>query len=83
MCVAVCINHTHTLLQESILLEPMFETPGSDITSVHINKDTALGEAPPIYKRVTVAVDNPVEKDDTVLVKEDSRSSHEPSAAEL
>ena len=56
----------------------MFEVPRSDITSVHINKDTALGNALPTYKRVTVALDNIEKSEDT---KEES--SEEPSAAEL
>jgi len=36
---------------ESILLEPMFEIPGSDVTSVHINEDVVLGRHAPIYTR--------------------------------
>ncbi|XP_064391315.1 ATP-dependent Clp protease ATP-binding subunit ClpX-like [Halichondria panicea] len=63
---------------ETILLDPMFEVPRSDITSVHINKDTALGNALPTYKRVTVALDNIRKSEDT---KEES--SEEPSAAKL
>ena len=60
----------------------MFETPGSDITSVHINKDAALSKAPPIYKRVVL--DDPKEKLDTVKVQPTTTiSSHKPSAAEL
>lgn len=36
---------------EGILLEPMFEIPGSDVTAVHINEDVVLGRHAPIYTR--------------------------------
>ncbi|CAL8088251.1 unnamed protein product [Orchesella dallaii] len=36
---------------ETILLEPMFEIPGSDITAVHINEDVVLERHSPIYTR--------------------------------
>jgi len=36
---------------EGILLEPMFEIPGSDVTAVHINEDVVLGHHAPIYTR--------------------------------
>jgi ATP-dependent Clp protease ATP-binding subunit ClpX len=36
---------------EGILLEPMFEIPGSDVSAVHINEDVVLGRHAPIYTR--------------------------------
>lgn len=36
-------------IMESILLEPMFEIPGSDILSVHITEDVVLGNNQPLY----------------------------------
>jgi ATP-dependent Clp protease ATP-binding subunit ClpX len=36
---------------ESILLEPMFEIPGSDVTSVHITDGVVYGHYEPIYNR--------------------------------
>lgn len=36
---------------EGILLEPMFEIPGSDVTAVHINEDVVNGRHAPIYTR--------------------------------
>ncbi|XP_021955030.1 ATP-dependent Clp protease ATP-binding subunit clpX-like, mitochondrial isoform X2 [Folsomia candida] len=36
---------------EGILLEPMFEIPGSDVTAVHINEDVVVGRHAPIYTR--------------------------------
>lgn len=36
---------------ESILLEPMFEIPGSDVTAVHINEEVVSGNHMPIYTR--------------------------------
>lgn len=38
---------------ESILLEPMFEIPGSDVTSVHITDGVVLGHYDPIYTRAS------------------------------
>lgn len=38
-------------LQETLLLEPMFEIPGSDVISVHIAEDVVLGKSEPIYIR--------------------------------
>lgn len=37
------------ILQENILLEPMFEIPGSDILSVHITEDVITGKNQPLY----------------------------------
>ena len=34
---------------ERILLEPMYEVPGSDITEVHINEDVVEGKSEPTY----------------------------------
>ncbi|XP_075535729.1 caseinolytic protease chaperone subunit isoform X2 [Dermacentor variabilis] len=38
-------------IMETILLEPMFEIPGSDVTSVHITHDCAMGKCAPLYIR--------------------------------
>lgn len=38
-------------IMEKILLDPMFEIPGSDITGVHISKDVVEGSAHPTYVR--------------------------------
>ncbi|OQR68920.1 ATP-dependent Clp protease ATP-binding subunit clpX-like [Tropilaelaps mercedesae] len=38
-------------IMEKILLDPMFEIPGSDIAGVHISKDVVEGTAPPTYVR--------------------------------
>lgn len=38
-------------IMENLLLDSMFEVPGSDILTVHINEDTVLGRAPPVYIR--------------------------------
>lgn len=37
--------------QEQLLLDPMFEVPGSDIKTVHITSSCVKGENPPIYIR--------------------------------
>ena len=37
---------------ENILLEPMFEIPGSDVTCVHITADVVNGLYSPIYTRI-------------------------------
>ncbi len=36
-------------LQENLLLEPMFEVPGSDIKAVHITEECVRGNHQPIY----------------------------------
>ena len=38
-------------IMEKILLEPMFEIPGSDITGVHISKEAAEGSSAATYVR--------------------------------
>ncbi|KAH6938864.1 hypothetical protein HPB50_013827 [Hyalomma asiaticum] len=45
-------------IMETILLEPMFEIPGSDVTSVHITHDCAMGKCAPLYIR-----GRPIERD--------------------
>ncbi|KAG0421419.1 hypothetical protein HPB47_002679 [Ixodes persulcatus] len=35
--------------KETILLEPMFEIPGSDVVSVHISHECAMGKCAPLY----------------------------------
>lgn len=35
--------------QENLLLDSMFEIPGSDIVSVHITAESVRGEAAPIF----------------------------------
>ena len=37
-------------LQEQLLLEPMFEVPGSDIVRVLVEEDTARGYHPALYQ---------------------------------
>lgn len=37
------------LLQESLLLEPMFEIPGSNISGVHITQEYVEGRSGPVY----------------------------------
>jgi ATP-dependent Clp protease ATP-binding subunit ClpX len=37
--------------QETLLLDPMFEIPGSDVMSVHITEDVVGGGRAPIYIR--------------------------------
>ena len=38
-------------IMETLLLEPMFEIPGSDVISVHITEDVVLGKNDPQYIR--------------------------------
>ena len=38
------------MFQERLLLEPMFEVPGSNVKIVHIDEDTVLGKQPPRYE---------------------------------
>lgn len=48
----ICLSFIENLiisLQETLLLEPMFEVPGSQITGVHVTKDYVLGQSGPVY----------------------------------
>ncbi|XP_021924347.1 ATP-dependent Clp protease ATP-binding subunit clpX-like, mitochondrial isoform X2 [Zootermopsis nevadensis] len=38
-------------IMETLLLDPMFEIPGSDVMSVHITEDVVNGTSPPVYIR--------------------------------
>ncbi|KAK9874961.1 hypothetical protein WA026_005776 [Henosepilachna vigintioctopunctata] len=40
-------------IMETLLLEPMFEVPGSGITGVHVTEDYVLGTGGPVYIRAT------------------------------
>ncbi|XP_054160665.1 ATP-dependent Clp protease ATP-binding subunit clpX-like, mitochondrial [Oppia nitens] len=55
---------------ENILLEPMFDIPGSDVSSVHITEDVVLGKAKPQYVRSssssTPPIQDVVDSDSTV-----------------
>lgn len=46
-------------IMETLLLEPMFEIPGSDVISVHITEDVVFGKSDPMYIR-----GKPVSQDD-------------------
>jgi ATP-dependent Clp protease ATP-binding subunit ClpX len=37
--------------QETLLLDPMFEIPGSDVMSVHITEEVVSGGSAPVYIR--------------------------------
>ena len=39
-------------------MEPMFEIPGSDVSSVHITEDVVLGKAKPQYIRSSSSTSN-------------------------
>lgn len=45
------------VFQETLLLDPMFEVPGSDVKSVHIDDDCVKGTASPKYIRNTSSLD--------------------------
>lgn len=38
-------------IMETLLLEPMFEVPGSDVKTVHITEDCVRGQTEPVYIR--------------------------------
>lgn len=42
-------------LQETILLDPMFEIPGSDISTVQISEEVVMGKQEAVYARVAGA----------------------------
>lgn len=45
-------------IMETLLLEPMFEIPGSNITSVLITEDVVDGKNQPIYTRASSTSSN-------------------------
>lgn len=47
--------------QENLLLDTMFEVPGSDVKSVHIDDDCVKGTASPKYVRNTRPLDDATE----------------------
>lgn len=51
-------------IMETLLLETMFEIPGSDIVSVHITEECVRGNGPPVYirgKAISVDPGQPIE----------------------
>lgn len=54
----------HKKFQETLLLEPMFEVPGSQISGVHVTKDYVLGHSGPVYIRSTPVTDAATEEED-------------------
>lgn len=49
---------TRSFIQESLLLDIMFEVPGSDVKSVHITEDCVKGLCGPQYNRNSANVTN-------------------------
>lgn len=52
------------LLQESLLLEPMFEIPGSNISGVHITLEYVEGHSQPVYIRNSNGSETSTEDED-------------------
>lgn len=60
-------------IMETLLLEPMFEVPGSDVKTVHITEDCVRGQAEPVYIRRS--------QSNTASCGPDSPNSNTPSQA--
>lgn len=65
----IVYNHVNVLIifvniQESLLLEPMFEIPGSNITGVHITDDYVEGRSGPVYVRNSTGTETSTEDED-------------------
>lgn len=56
-----------SIFQESLLLEPMFEVPGANITEVHVTEEYVMGEGAPVYVKNTDSVPNPEPSDEDEL----------------
>lgn len=54
-------------LQETLLLEPMFEIPGSDVLSVHITDDSVLRKGEPVYIRGKQVISTEAPEEDTEM----------------
>ena len=52
--------------QETLLLEPMFEVPGSDISTVIVTEESVKGKAPATYIRTPRSSENEPEEDSGV-----------------
>ena len=59
----VTLNWCYWFVQETLLLEPMFEVPGSDITTVILTEDVVMGKNEPFYIRSPRELDNEAEED--------------------
>jgi hypothetical protein len=46
----LCLKIFIFIFQERLLLEPMFEVPGSNVKAVHIDEDTVRGKQTPRYE---------------------------------
>ena len=57
------VNWSCLLVQETLLLEPMFEVPCSDITTVILTEDVVKGKNEPFYIRSPREIDNEAEED--------------------
>ncbi|KAF2885490.1 hypothetical protein ILUMI_20640 [Ignelater luminosus] len=56
-------------IMESLLLEPMFEVPGSGIVGVQVTEDYVKGEKGPIYIRNTSTTDATTEEEDLTSIR--------------
>lgn len=65
-------------MQESLLLDPMFEVPGSEIKGVHITEDCVMG-SPPIYihrSSSTTSQTDPPETSQTTNTEEEENRKY-------
>lgn len=53
-------------IMESLLLEPMFEIPGSDIRGVHVTEEYVRGESGPVYEKKSDVTASEVHDEDDV-----------------
>ncbi|XP_063697283.1 ATP-dependent Clp protease ATP-binding subunit clpX-like, mitochondrial isoform X2 [Culicoides brevitarsis] len=65
-------------IMESLLLDVMFEVPGSDVKTVHITEDSVGGKSPPIYmKREASSDKSPSSDPDSTSPNSTSTSEEE------
>lgn len=57
-------------MQETLLLEPMFEVPGAGISEVHITEECVCGKSHPTYVKTSPEVSEEDEINATIRLKQ-------------
>lgn len=65
-------------LQENLLLEPMFEIPGSDIVSVHVTEQCVKNKTRPVYIR-----GKPIDMESQQSTQHQQAASHQPQHTQI
>uniref|UniRef100_A0A0K8TSP1 Putative atp-dependent clp protease atp-binding subunit clpx n=1 Tax=Tabanus bromius TaxID=304241 RepID=A0A0K8TSP1_TABBR len=70
-------------IMENLLLDPMFEVPGSDVKTVHITEECVKGDSPPSYIHRNSANPNETSVDKTQPSNTNSSDTEEESSTKV